>query len=57
MEAALKSYGTGQDVPARGAGLADVDGPGAESEQPLQLGVLVAVGDDAPRDCVLLKVT
>src|SRR5439155_22879029 len=44
QEAEFVAFWVGQDVPALGAGLADVDGPGAESEQPLQLGVLVAVG-------------
>src|SRR3981081_2625005 len=43
QEAEFVAFWVGQDVPALGAGLADVDGPGAESEQPLQLGVLVAV--------------
>src|SRR5215831_12459918 len=31
-------------MPALGAGLAHIGGPGAESKQPLQLGVLIAVG-------------
>jgi hypothetical protein len=44
QEAEFVAFRVGQDVPALGAGLADVDGPGAEREQPLQLGVLVAVG-------------
>jgi hypothetical protein len=44
QEAEFVAFWVGQDVPALGAGLADVGGPGAESEQPLQLGVLVAVG-------------
>jgi hypothetical protein len=44
QEAEFVAFWVGQDVPAFGAGLADVGGPGAESEQPLQLGVLVAVG-------------
>src|SRR5262249_60988518 len=44
QEAEFVAFRVGQDVPALGAGLADVGGPGAESEQPLQLGVLVAVG-------------
>ena len=44
QEAEFVAFWVGQHVPAVGAGLADVGGPGAESEQPLQLGVLVAVG-------------
>lgn len=44
QEAEFVAFWVGQDVPALGADLADVGGPGAESEQPLQLGVLVAVG-------------
>ena len=44
QEAEFVAFWVAQDVPALGAGLADVDGPGAESEQPLQFGVLVAVG-------------
>jgi hypothetical protein len=44
QEAEFVAFWVGQNVPALGAGLADVDRPGAESEQPLQLGVLVAVG-------------
>ena len=44
QEAEFVAFWVGQDVPALGAGLTDVGGPGAESEQPLQLGVLVAVG-------------
>src|SRR5215469_10133402 len=44
QEAEFVAFRVGQDVPALGAGLADVGGPGAEREQPLQLGVLVAVG-------------
>src|SRR5438093_7289117 len=44
QEAEFVAFWVGQDVPALSAGLADVDGPGAESEQPLQLGALVAVG-------------
>ncbi len=44
QEAEFVAFGVGQDMPALGAGLADVGGPGAEGEQPLQLGVLVAVG-------------
>ena len=38
QEAEFVAFWVGQDVPALGAGLADVDGPGAESEQPLHLG-------------------
>jgi hypothetical protein len=44
QEAELVAFRVGQHVPAFCAGLADVGGPGAEGEQPLQLGVLVAVG-------------
>jgi hypothetical protein len=44
QEAEFVAFRVGQDVPALGSGLADVGGPGAESEQPLQLGVLVAIG-------------
>ena len=44
QEAEFVAFWVAQDVPALGAGLTDVHGPGAESEQPLQLGVLVAVG-------------
>jgi hypothetical protein len=44
QEAEFVAFRVGQAVPALGAGLADVGGPGAESEQPLQLRVLVAVG-------------
>src|ERR1017187_10871938 len=44
QEAEFVAFWVGQDVPALGPGRADVGGPGAESEQPLQLGVLVAVG-------------
>jgi hypothetical protein len=43
-EAEFVAFRVGQDVPALGSGLADIVGPGAESEQPLQLGVLVAIG-------------
>ena len=38
------ALGVGEDVPVLVAGLADVRPDGAEVEQPLQLGVLVAVG-------------
>ena len=44
QEAEFVAFWIGQDAPAFGAGLADVGGPGAESKQPLQLGILVAVG-------------
>jgi hypothetical protein len=44
QEAEFVAFWVGQNVPALGAALADVGGPGAESEQPLQFGVLVAVG-------------
>jgi hypothetical protein len=44
QEAEFVAFWVGQDMPALGAGLADVGGPGAEGEQPLQLGILVAVG-------------
>jgi len=44
QQAEFVAFWVGQDVPALGTGLAGVGGPGAESEQPLQLGVLVAVG-------------
>jgi len=44
QEAEFVAFWVGQNVPALGAALADVGGSGAESEQPLQLGVLVAVG-------------
>lgn len=44
QEAELVAFRVDQDVPALGAGLTDVGGPGAEREQPLQLGVLVPVG-------------
>jgi len=44
QEAEFVAFRVGQDVPALGAGLADVGGPGAESKQSLQLGVLVPVG-------------
>jgi hypothetical protein len=37
------AFWVGQNVPTLGASLADVGWPGAESEQPLQFGVLVAV--------------
>src|ERR1700729_1327971 len=47
QEAELVAFWIGQDVPAFCAGLADVGGPGAEREQSLQLGVLVAVGEQA----------
>ncbi len=40
----MVTFWVGQDVPALGTGLADIGGPGTESEQPLQLGVLVAIG-------------
>lgn len=43
QEAELIAFRVGQGVPALGAGLTDVDRPGAEGEQALQLGVLVAV--------------
>jgi hypothetical protein len=44
QEAEFIAFRVGQNVPAFGAALADVGGSGAESEQPLQFGVLVAVG-------------
>src|SRR5579859_1602803 len=44
QEAEFVAFWVGQDVPALGASLADVGGSGAQSQQPLQLGVLVAVG-------------
>ena len=44
QEAEFVAFWVGQNVPALGAALADVGGSGAESEQPLQFGVLVAVG-------------
>src|ERR1017187_1385312 len=44
QEAEFVAFWVGQNVPALGAALADVGGSGAESEQPIQLGVLVAVG-------------
>jgi len=44
QEAEFVVFWVDQDVPALGAALADVGGSSAESEQPLQLGVLVAVG-------------
>jgi len=44
QEAEFVAFRVGENVPAFGAALADVGGSGAESEQPLQLGVLVAVG-------------
>jgi hypothetical protein len=44
QEAEFVAFWVGRDVPALGAGLADVGGRGGESEQPLQLSVLVAVG-------------
>jgi hypothetical protein len=37
------AFWVGQNVPALGASLADVGGPGAESEEPLKFGALVAV--------------
>jgi hypothetical protein len=43
QEAELVAFRVGQDVPAFRAGLADVGGPGAKSEQPLELGLLVPV--------------
>ncbi len=43
QQAEFVALGVGQDVPALGARLADVGGPGTEREQPLQFGVLVAV--------------
>jgi hypothetical protein len=43
QEAELVAFWVGQNVPALGASLAYVGGPGAESEQPLQFGVLAAV--------------
>ena len=43
QEAEFVAFWVGQNVPALGAVLADVGWPGAESEQPLQFGVLVAV--------------
>jgi hypothetical protein len=43
QEAEFVAFWVGQNVPTLGASLADVSGPGAESEQPLQFGVLVAV--------------
>jgi hypothetical protein len=43
QEAEFVAFWVGQNVPTLGAILADVGGPGAESEQPLQFGVLVAV--------------
>jgi hypothetical protein len=44
QEAEFVAFRVGQDVPAFAAGLANVGGPGADSEQSPQLGVLVAVG-------------
>lgn len=44
QEAEFVAFWVGQNVPALGTALADVGGSGAESEQSLQLGVLVAVG-------------
>ena len=43
QEAEFVAFWVGQNVPALAASLADVGGPGAKSEQPLQFGVLVAV--------------
>lgn len=43
QEAEFVAFWVGQNVPTLGASLADVDWLGAESEQPLQFGVLVAV--------------
>ena len=43
-EAELVAFRVGQDVPGFCAGLADVGGAGAEGEQALELGFLVAVG-------------
>jgi hypothetical protein len=43
QEAEFVAFWVGQNVPTLGASLADVGWPGAESEQPLQFGVLVAV--------------
>src|SRR5215470_9258275 len=44
QEAEFVAFRIGQDVPALGARLADIGGPGAESKQSLQLSVLVAIG-------------
>ena len=44
QQAELVALGVGEHVPALVAGLADVGPGGAEAEQPLELGVLVAVG-------------